>query len=392
MTHPTFTVEIGNAPGLIPGTWIDVSSRLLDPEGDHGTDISYDYGRRDELAQDETGVASFTLDNADGNWTNGITPGTAVRITATLNSTDYPVCYGLVESAPVVWPAKGQDAVVDARIADGMTLLARTDLDEVLRDAERSGARIAALLDEAGWPAALRDIDTGRVILTELGEYDPDVDATVATSINTLHAIRDAVEAEQGQIYIAPDGTFTFRDRHARLNNTAVVEFGGAGVDYDALVPSFDDRTIWTVGRAEMADGGVVEFQNTSAVATFGRRVFMIRDLVTSDAEAEMVANWMTVRYATPARRFDRLEIEAVEAAQLVAVMTLRPGDLVRVQASPADGSTVDENVHVEKIDHRIGSSVWDATFHLSPYFGEGPWLTLDDLTLGQLDANKLAP
>jgi hypothetical protein len=408
MTHPTFTVEIGDAPGLEPASWIDVSDRFLDPESDSGSDFSYTYGRGDELANGDTGVASFTLDNWDGNWELGIAPGTAVRVIATVASTTYPVLYGVVESAPAVWPHKGLDAVVDVRVADGMTLLARSELGEMTRPSELTGDRIAGLLDTAGWPAALRQIDSGRVYIDELGEYDADGELQ-DTIVNGLQAIREAVEAEQGQCYIAPDGSFVFHDRLSRIGlefgqiygggylsgyetggTGAATTFGGAGLDYDNLVPRYDDATLWTVGRAEMSDGTVIEYDDATAVATYGRRVYVLRDLPISDLEAEVLTAWMVVRYANPARRYDRLEIEAATEAELTAVLTLRPGDVIRVQSDAiGGGAAVDEYVHVEKIDHRVGSNLWWSTFHLSPYFGDGPWLVLDDPTKGILDGTR---
>ena len=408
MTHPTFTVELGNAPGLAPASWVDISSRLLDPESDAGEELRFDYGRGDELAIGETGVAVFTLDNWDGNWEYGIAPGTAVRIQATVGSTTYPVLYGLVESAPAIWPHKGQDAVVDVRVADGLTMLARSELGEMTRPSELSGERIEALLDVADWPAGLRSIDSGRVYVDELGEYDADGELQ-DTIVNGLQAIRDAVEAEQGQLYVDPAGSIVFHDRLSRIGlefgqvygggylsgyetggTGSAATFGGAGVDYDNLVPRYDDATLWTVARAEMADGSIIEYDDATAVATYGRRVYVLRDLPVSDIEAEVLAAWMVVRYANPTRRYDRLEIEAATTAELEVVLTLRPGDVIRVQSDAiGGGAAVDQYVHVEKIDHRVGSNLWWSTFHLSPYFGDGPWLVLDDPVKGVLDGTR---
>lgn len=396
MSHPTFTVEIGTAPGYEPAGWTDVTSRLLGPEGDFGTDIEHDYGRRDELSEDESGVLSFILDNDDGNWEFGVDPDTAVRVTATLGATTYDVAYGVVESAPAVWPAQGlARGQVQVTVADGLTLLARTEIGETTRPAELSGARIGAVLDLAGWPAGMRDLDDGRVIVDELGDYDSDGELQDVI-VNALHAIRDAVEAEQGQIYIDPDGSFVFKDRHSRLDNSAVVEFGPSDVEYDDLVPSYNDRFLWPTARVELSGGTIVEVTDDAAVALgYGglpsgqpSRVFPIRDLATTDIEAEALAAWIVVRYSVPRRRLEQLVLRAVTDTEVQAALTLRPGDLVRVQSTtPA----IDETAHIEQIDRRIGSDVIETVFSLSPYFGAGPWLRFGDTTAG-FDVGGLAP
>lgn len=403
----TWLVEMGTTPGMVPAVWESVTARLLEEN------ITVDYGRPDELSPDDTGTASLMFDNLDGHFGVGIKPSTAIRITNTLATVTRPVLYQMVESAPSVYPASGTDAVVDVSLADGMTLLAREDRDAVTRPQERTGARIGALLDLAGWPATLRDIDPGVVL----------VDALDDVSLNLLSGIRDAVEAEQGQVFIGPDGVFTVRDRHARLDAPTMVVFGGPGqvaveatwagtpiewagtdatwgteptdgVTYQNLVPKYDDATLWTVGRAEMADGRVFEWVDDAAVAVYDRRTFPVRDSAVSSQEAEMLGLWMVLRYSEPARRFETLEVQAADAVSLETVMTMRPGQLVRIQSAAVGGGlAVDELVHVEKVSHDIGTSVWRSTFHLSPYFGAGPWFMLDDDVLGlPNDMNALAP
>lgn len=397
----TWLVEMGTTPGMVPAVWENVTSRLLEEN------ITVDYGRPDELSPDDTGTASLMLDNLDGHFGVGIKPSTAIRITNTLDTVTRPVLYQMVESAPSVFPASGTDAVVDVSLADGMTLLAREDRDNVTRPQERTGARIGALLDLAGWPAELRDIDPGVVR----------VDALDDVSLNLLNGIRDAVEAEQGQMFVGPDGVFTVRDRHARLDVAFTVHFGTpdsvfsdpyfagafgeygfgeapaevqAPINYTNLVPKYDDSTLWTVARAEMADGQVFEFIDDTAADMYGRRTYPVRDMAVDSTEAEALAAWMVVRYSEPERRFESLEVFAADAATLEAVMKLRPGVLVRIQ-SPAIGgnAAIDVEVHVEKLTHDIGTSLWHTTALLSPYF-DGEWLVVDDHLRGLVDETRM--
>lgn len=408
MEWPAFTAEIGTTLGLVPDAWDDETDLVLSPGLDHS------YGRPDELAQSETGTASFRLDNATGKWQPGIDPNTAVRVTAVHDATTHPIVYGLIESAPAIFPGQGTDAFVDVDLADGMTLLARHDRDGVTRPRELTGTRIAALLDLAGWPAGLRDIDPGLIY----------VDAVEDETLNVLSAIHDAVESEQGMCFVAPDGSFTFRDRHARLDVDADLVLSGPagdGVMFEDLEPKYDDATLWTVARVELADGRVFEWVDDDAAdpdTGYGERVYPIRDLGIRDAEAEMLAAWMVIRYAHPMRRFDTLDIQAVNDASIAALLSLRPGALLHIKAGLSvgvegrrildeggdpildeagdpildEGGSIDQQVHVERISHRIGDRTWRATLHLSPYFGKGPWLVWDDPDRGWDMGAKWAP
>lgn len=393
----TYTVEVGTTVAYSPAGWTDVSSRLLGPESDFGRDLEVEYGRPDELSEEEAGTCTFLLENDDGNWDPGIAPTTPIRVKATLNSTTYDVAYGVVESAPAVWPGRALGrGQVDVRLADGLTLLARAEVGETTRPSELPGTRIGAILDLAGWPAGMRDIDTGQVYLDELGVYDAD-GVLQDVIVNALVAIREAVEAEQGQCYIDPNGNFVFHDRHSRLDNTATTEFGPSpDIEYDDLAPAYDDRFLWPTARAEQADGTVVEYTNDAAItAGYGGlsssqpgRVYIVRDLPCSDIEARAVAAWIVTRYGTPDRRWEQLVLEAVKDAEVVAALTLRPGHLVRIQSTTP---SIDENAHIESVEHRFTSGKLISTFGLSPYFGAGPWVRFDDATVG-FDEGGFAP
>lgn len=416
MTWPTFTVELGTAPGVDPAAWVDVTSRVL------GSQVSFGFGRSDELSDNTAGTGSLALDNLDGNWDPGIDPDTALRITATHNALTYPVCYQLVQSAAASWPYAGREAVVPVDLADGMSLLALAEVGETTRPAELTGTRIGAILDLAGWPADMRDLDTGRVYIDELGDYDSDGNLQDVI-VNALAAIRDAVEVEQGQVYIAPDGTFVFHDRLSRIDLALGQNYGGGYLNgyesgggsgsavtfgstlrYQDLVPRYDAAFLWPTARAEMADGSIIEHSDQDALdAGYGGlatgqpgRVYVVRDLATSDIEADVLAAWIVVRYATPRRRIERLTLTATDEDDdtLVVLFGLRPGQVVRVQSEAVGtGAAVDTYQHIERIDHNIGRTTWAATLTLSPYFGEGPWLRLDDPVKGVLDGTRsLAP
>lgn len=350
---------LGTTPGLDPVEWTDAGKIRR-----HAT-TKIERGRADEEAQDQVGTLVTTIDNVEGTYSPGIAPHTPVRLEIKRDSTAawHPLFTGLVESAPALWPAPG-DGIVELSAVDGLSWLARVDID-IERPDELPGDRIAAVLDAAGWPAHLRDLDPGVVRFAEGGR-------TIAS--DALSALREAVRVEQGQIFVAGDGTLTFRDRHARLGAPQVARFGTGGLMMTDLSRTYDDFKLYTVGRAEMADGRVIKFESDT-IDQFGRRTFEVRDLPVSHHEAVAAISWMVVCYDEPTERIPRLEINGTgDDAVLDVQISQQLGDMVRI-VHESDQLPLDVQVHIERETHRLMGGAWRTVYQLSPYFGAGPWM-----------------
>lgn len=363
------TCELGDTEGLVPTSWEDVSSRV------RSRTISTDVGRRDEWSQPDTSTVDLSLDNEDGKWDPGIDPHRPMRLSVSDGTTTVQLAYGLIEAAPDVWPARGLDRRVDVTLADPFTLLARDELD-LDRPYESTGARIGAILDAAGWPAGMRDLDTGVV----------DVEAVEGTA-NAADEIRDVARYEDGVVWAAPDGTITFRDRHARLTVATAATFQmGAGQTFDSLEPFYSDEKLLRAVRMEQADGTVYEQEDVSAPSTY--RVLIIRDQPVPWYEANGIASWRLTNYTTPTRRYSKLSVPVGSETSLLDL-----GDVIRVVHTLGGSTVADDLVHVERVQRAASPNGVASTYTLSPYFGAGPWLILDDPVYGQLDAgNRWAP
>ena len=371
----TATCELGTTPGIDPAGWIDVSSRLLDESFDMA------YGRRDEFDQPDTSTCRLALDNYDGNWDEGIPPNTAVRLSVTDGTRTVDMFRGIVESAPSVWPLNGQDERVEVRAVGPEAVLSRDEVEVGPFAQQVSGTRIAALLDVAGWPAGMRDLDPGVV------RIDPTEDVE---AVNVLHALREVAEAEDGVLWVTPDGTMTFRGRHARLDLTSVATFDvGAGEKFAGLDPAYGDGPLWTAVRAEMAGGTVYTMDDPTAVGLYGDRVLLVRDMPVPWYEVNGLMSWRLLNYANPRRRIDQL----VVGRENPDAPMLELGQRVTINHHRPSGSTASEDAVVEQVRRGATRDGIQSVYVLSPYFGEGPWLTLDDDTLGVLDGdNKWAP
>lgn len=380
MTWPwdlTLEVAFDTDPSAEPGVWTDLSDRVRSPvtvEQRQGGDAS---------------TATMLLNNRDRAFdptnsaaVHNLVPWRHARLSATYNAISYPLFRGFVEDWPPVWPEFNQ-GLINVRLVDGFTWLALTDADLDL-PAQTTGERIAALLDLAGWPAGLRDIATGVV---PLEPYEQD-------AANLLRVVIDSSDAEDGFLYVAPDGKITFRDRHHTFDASPTLAFGPSGLRVAAVSPRFGASGIVNTGRTELADGTVYEVIDDASVDAYGTQPWTARDLSLRAAEAEALPQWAVVRWSEPLLRLDGLETNGHDnnGAPLPSLLNARIGDVATFQHTPPGGGTVDMTGVVTEFEHTIGKGEWVSGFALDSYHGEGPWLTLDDPVLGLLDANKLAP
>lgn len=390
MTFPTliFEAAFGVNPGTVPGAgdWVDLSDRLGDPEG-----ISWSYGRQTELDRMEAGVGSVSLDNEDRAldpaneasvyWPN-VRPMTRVRLRATWQSTTYDVFEGFVEA----WPPVHQHPVggwVTITVVDGTKLLdlARTS---VSYPQQSSDARVNALLDAASWPAGKRAVDTGQ---SDVQSYD-------ASDRIVLNALRDTALAENGLFFIAPNGDATFHQRHRRLEDTTVqatIGDGSGEVPYAEIQWSFDDVNLWNDVGVKPDGLTIQRADDQTSIDRYGARNLEHLDvLITTENEALDAANWIVYRLAEPLLRVESILLDGIDDDAMTQQLARQIGDRVTVRRRPATGATVEREVYVEKVEHRLAGLQWQTRWVLSPTEADD-FMIFDHATFGQFDSNAFA-
>lgn len=371
----TFEVAFDTDPGDEPGVWTDLSSRVREP-------VRAGYARAGDARP-----ATLTLNNRDraldptnGAAVHNLVPWRHARLRVTYDSVTYPLFRGFVEDWPPMWPEYNQ-GLVAVRLVDGFTWIALTETDVDLPK-QTTSERINALLDIAGWPAGLRDIQAG-VITVEPYEQN---------AVSVLRVLLDTADAEDGFLYCAPDGKITFRSRHHTFDATPTLTFGPGGLGVAAVTPRFGAAEIVNIGRSELADGDVYEVIDDDSVDAYGPHPWTSRDLPLRPAEAEALPQWYVVRYKEPRLTLGGLQTHGHVEGALTEVLPARIGDVADFTHTPPGGGTVEMTGVIEEIDLTFAKGEISAGFRLTSYHGEGPWLTLDDAVLGLLDLNKLAP
>lgn len=195
---------------LVPGPGEDTTPDIIG-------DLSVAYGRDQnrQLNPAAVGSASFSVINVDRNYSpewitsplfGDLEPARLMKGEATFGDEVFPIFSGRIDDYDL--SADFTDRSVDFTFLDGLNDLQGVDLSTEVYTHMRTGELINVILDLVGWTAP-RDIDVGATI----------VPFWWVETTNAYQAINDLVKSEgpPAIAYVAPDGTFVFRDRHHRI-------------------------------------------------------------------------------------------------------------------------------------------------------------------------------
>lgn len=258
---------------------------------------------------------------------------------------------------------------------------------------DTTGERVARVLDLVGWPAADRDLDTGRSIM---GPY-------LEAESNALSIVQRVEATEGGALWQAPDGAITFRDRHAAIQdwNATVAQAAftddGAATNpqfYTVLDLSYDDTLIINEAVVTWEDGTETS-RDQDSVDAYTRSAHRVETGLTTAPEARDRGDWLLERYKNPAVRPERVVLRPSGDQRLWRHCLARKiGDRVTVRRKPQNtGTAIEFDATIESINHRIadGKNTWETEFGLSPTAVDLGWLILDHPTDGLLDTGRLA-
>lgn len=398
------TVEIGvylttgDAPYFrlddpVKGKLNNVSYRLAGPIFYDITDevrsVSVKRGKNRELDRYNAGQATVSLNNqtrlfdplnADSVFYGNIIPRRQIRI----RSGGYNQFIGVIEDWNLDYDVSGQ-SLASITAADGFTLLAQQTLTPGTATAQKTGARIDAVLSQpsVAWPLADRIIDTG----------NSDLGADVFDG-NVLSYLQKVEASEQGQFFVNRDGYIRFVNGAVTPTtgtDTPLFSDAGDGIPYVAATVQYGTELLYNQVEVTYPAGTAVA-SNSESQTKYGISATSVDTLLGASVNAEGLADYWVARYGEPDYRFEAIEIslEGVSGLQAETVLQLELGDVIEMKFTPNGiGSPIERYLQVTSIDHTVAIDSHRIRFGVSSL--QFAFLVLDDVGFGILDENALA-
>jgi hypothetical protein len=253
---------------------------------------------------------------------------------------------------------------------------------------ELSSARLTRVLDDSGWPASWRDIETG---VQPVGSYRPE-------SLPAVRYFPQIDNAEQGALFVNREGEVEFRSRSTAEAVLPVGLFDDSGTDLPFANVAVDAHTVDAIRNRVVGTYafGTVTAVDSASVTAYGEASESLDlQLIDDPDDAQSIVDTRLARAKDPRTRITRLDINVRrDPAGLVPVVAaLDLSDDVTVSLTPTGvGDSLWRAVRVQGITHTVTPQSWDVSLYLAPgpVNTNGPLMILDDDTYGVLDSNKL--
>ena len=359
------------------------------------TRVVYRRGRRKPDDQFSAGFLTFTMRDETGilgpydssspyydpaNSQPGLAPMRAIQVKRGTT----PLFTGFVTAYNYDFAMVGPNTVT-VSCADDFYKLAQTNLDEYNVTAQTSGARITSVL-------ALPEVDyTGSTsIATGTVNLGHDASYTVPDGTNTLGYITQINQAEQGRVFCAADGTFTFQERIGQTLSSPVVSFtdDGLATPYDSLEVAFDADNVINRAVVIALDGKTATDSDATSIATyFIQNVSITNSLLHEQDAIDALAAYLLEPDPEPRYTAVSTTFSMLTDAQRTACATVDIGDTISIEKTiPGLGSQIGTELAVEGI---YGEITFDRGHRITYYTSPTTivyQLVLDDATYGTLD------
>lgn len=350
-------------------------------------------GRNRQLDQFNAGTATVSFDNASRildplNTASIYYPFVLPRCPILIFANGIPIYTGLITDWNLEYDLANQDMMY-AACSDQFTVLANQALNAVTPAVELSSTRINTVLN---LPEILyqgpREVTTGS---STLGAFAIEQDS------NCLNYLQQVTTSEQGYLYIAADGTLTFKGRTSVLNPVADATFtyDGTGIPYQTLLNEYGDELLYNYIVTESPAGPAEIASDADSINLYQTQQYSVLDLLNSSTtEVADLGDYLLGKYRNPVLRFNGLstQLAALTETQQNVCFNLDLTDICTVTKNYVTGtpSDISQTLIVSGVSHNIvpGSHIISYTFESTD---GNQYLTLDDNIFGTLDNNLLA-
>jgi len=329
-------------------------------------------GRSANADNFQTGSMSLRIIDQNGDFNpmnpaspyyNLLTPMRKVVISASYGATTYPIFAGYITTYETTTPRDvGEVVYTTIQAVDGFRLASNAQISTVASATagQTSGTRIGKILDQIGWPATQRDIDTGQTTV----QADPGTARTALAALQTIES------TEYGALYMDALGNFTFQDRALTSSSVAgtpvVFNDDGTGISYNNALWRLDDTLVFNKATVSRVGGTPQVALNQDSIDKYFLHSYNEQNLMMqTDAEALNNALAYVASRQETSIRCDAVTLDLYTDnydAGITAALDLDYFDPVTVTTTQPGSSTLTKTLQVFGVSHDIRPSSWKTT------------------------------
>jgi len=276
------------------------------------------------------------------------------------------------------------DSIAEAIAYDATSIISNQVLTAGTPIAQKTGARVSAILDQIDWSDQARSIDTGQANLSNF---------PIEANENAFSYLQQVAASEPGLIFIDKNGSLTFVDRTQTPSSENFVTFGGTSIPFQSLGVSYGSDNLYNRVIISRAGGGTAQATDPQSVTDYGLRVLEAPEvLLATDADIVELSLVLAQQYSQPEYRFSSLEValHKLDPAEQEDVLSVDLGSICRVDFTPNGiGSQISRFVQVISINHTVRTDRHFVEFGFQSV--EYAYLVLDDAEFGKLDSYSLS-
>jgi hypothetical protein len=355
-------------------------------------------GRSRQLDQFNAGTATVTFNNSSRildplNTSSIYYPYVLPRCPIQILANGILIYTGLITDWNLDYDIASNGDRMYASCSDAFTVLANTTLVAHTVTAETTNARINTVLDytEVSYKGA-RNIGTGS---STLGASASSSSFNIADGTNLLTYLQLVNTSEQGYLFIAADGTLTFKGRSSVLNPVSGATFSYTGsIPYQTLLNSYGDEILYNYIVTQSPAGVQQITSDSTSIALYQSQSLNITNLLNSTvAEVAGLGNYLLGKYKNPVLRFTNVstQMAALSTANQNICFNLDLTSIATVVKNFTTGTpaTESQTLIVSGIAHNItpGSHIVSYTFESTD---GNAYFVIGDAIFGTLSTTNL--
>jgi hypothetical protein len=355
-------------------------------------------GRSRQLDQFNAGTATVTFNNSSRildplNTSSIYYPYVLPRCPIQILANGIPIYTGLITDWNLDYDIASNGDRMYAACSDAFTVLANTTLVAHTVTAETTNARINTVLNytEVQYQGA-RNIGTGS---STLGASASSSGFNIADGTNLLTYLQLVNTSEQGYLFIAADGTLTFKGRSSVLNPVVGATFSYTGsIPYQTILSQYGDELLYNYIVTQSPAGVQQIASDATSISQYQSQSLNLTNLLNSTvAEVAGLGNYLLGKYKNPVLRFTNVstQMAALSTANQNICFNLDLTSIATVVKNFTTGSpaTESQTLIVSGVSHNITPGSHIVSFQFESTDGN-QYFTLDDATFGTLSTTNL--